>query len=302
MATLEISAEHYSFYRKNGFLKLENVVPEEYLEMMRSALTRICEQPNPSVDIIKSTDVSGNEIVTGIDQLLIKSESIFTQVLGSPMMLSIAEAICGADFFPIQEFSVIKRIGDANKIDWHQDVVSSSVGTTCMIGIYLDSADLENGALRVVPGSQHLGTDICTLKELPSVAIEMQPGDVLIHDLMVAHCSGSLSTQDQRRVVYFEFMNAASAVQDSVYSATFIEARTGLIPIAMNAFQTAFPKVEAYNWRNENKSDYPLPDDPESGLIEIHVNKRDIKPANYCFDHFKAFPTSVDSAVLGKLF
>lgn len=250
-------------------MKLEQCLSQTLVQRLQESVDRICANRNRFTDLVISETENNDNYVSGIDYLLLKDEPVFLELLGSPLLLSIAEAICGSDFFPVQEFVVIKQLGDASFIDWHQDVVSHSVGTTCMVGLYLDAADENNGALRIVPGSQHLGTDICALKKLPAESIEMQAGDIMAHDLMVAHCSGPLSLFPQRRVVYFEFMNRPRALADKVYSEEFIQARARLIPLAQEFFASAQKDI------------------PERILQEIaaiHENVRAIKPANYCFE------------------
>lgn len=256
-------------FRDKGFMKLERCLSETMLEHLRESVDRICAKTEQYPDLVHNETPDGTQYICGIDFLLLKDEPVFLELLGSPLLLSIAEAICGSDFFPVQEFVVIKKLGDPSVIDWHQDVVSHSVGTTCMVGLYLDAANEENGALKIVPGSQHMGTDICDLKKLPAVGISTQPGDILVHDLMVAHCSGPLTEFPQRRVVYFEFMNKPRALEDQVYSEEFITARTQLIDLAKEFYQSASAEI---------------PENTRLEIAAIHENLRDIKPANYCFE------------------
>lgn len=256
-------------FRDKGFMKLERCLSETVLQRLRESVDRICAKTEQYPDLVHNETPDGAKYICGIDYLLIKDEPVFLELLGSPLLLSIAEAICGSDFFPVQEFVVIKKLGDPSVIDWHQDVVSHSVGTTCMVGLYLDDADENNGALTIVPGSQHMGTDICDLKKLPAECISMQPGDILVHDLMVAHCSGPLSSFPQRRVVYFEFMNKPRALEDQVYSEEFIRSRAQLIPLAQEVFRSSSAEI---------------PENTKDEIATIHENVRDIKPANYCFE------------------
>lgn len=264
-----ITATHTAAFREKGYMKLEQCLSETIVQRLRESVDRICAKTEQFADLVLNEKPNGAMYVCGIDSLLLKHEPVFLELLGSPLLLSIAEAICGTDFFPVQEFVVIKQLGDPAVIDWHQDVVSHSVGTTCMVGLYLDAADEDNGALQIVPGSQHLGTDICALKKLPAESIAMQPGDLMAHDLMVAHCSGPLSSFPQRRVVYFEFMNRPRALADKAYSEAFIQSRAKLIPLAQEVFASA------------NKE---IPEDIFQEIAAIHENVRAIKPANYCFE------------------
>jgi hypothetical protein len=101
-----------------------------------------------------------------------------------------------------------------------------------MAGIYLDPANEENGALRVVPGSYKSNQSICELEKMPYATIAMEAGDMLVHDLMIAHSLGTLTSFPRRRVIYFEFMSEAQARAEGIYTDEFIRRRIQLIPAA----------------------------------------------------------------------
>lgn len=272
--TPQITEKEIQAFQENGYFQLKQCLSLELVNALRLALDRVCAKTDRFHDLVTGTTTDGTQYISGVDALLLKEEPVFLALLGSPLLLAVAEAVCGEEFFPVQEFAVIKRKGDPAMINWHQDVVSHAIGTTCMVGLYLDPADADNGALRIVPGSQHLGTDICNLQHLPSITADMQAGDVLVHDLMVAHCSGPLHTQTQRRVVYFEFMNTACALRDNVYPESFLKARMELLDIGKCVYQ-------AMTSGGDPHSVYLTAQDD---LQRISNHNRAVKPANYCFD------------------
>lgn len=72
--------------------------------------------------------------------------------------------------------------------------------------IHLDEATLENGPLKVVPGSHRTGKAL-TLDLAPPTCVLAQRGDVLLMRPLLAHCSGKSHprTERHRRVLHLEF-------------------------------------------------------------------------------------------------
>lgn len=275
-----LNEEQVNQFFQQGYLKLPNLVPQEVVELLREAIERICAKDvdAPGISFI---EVEGTgKFITGIDTLCNQDESIFLQLMGSPFLLSIAAAICGTDFFPVQEFAVLKTLGDKTPVLWHQDVTNKSVGRTFMLGIYLDAANDENGALRIIPESHKSDLSICELQKMPYQSIDMQAGDVLIHDLMLVHSSGMLNTFPKRRVVYFEFMSSSLANKEQIYPSEMIKNRTSLIPLAIKEYGDAHQNFAHFNWQHPDKEFFTEIRSLES-IYEVPLS---LKPANYCFE------------------
>lgn len=113
-------------------------------------------------------------------------------------------------------------IGDGNyysgDTNWHSDGYHM-VNTYLKVAFYLDEVKRDTGALRVIPGSHRpefrdwaargAGSS-CALwniegRDVPSVALESQPGDIVVfnHNLMHAAFGGST----QRRMFTINFCN-----------------------------------------------------------------------------------------------
>jgi ectoine hydroxylase-related dioxygenase (phytanoyl-CoA dioxygenase family) len=286
---IQFSSEQKQNFIDHGYLKLPKAISFKLLEQLRVAVNNLCEVGEQLADsaIVESSDHQKH--VIGINKIVAKSEPIFAELLGSPLLLSIAEALCGADFFPVQDFIVIKTLGDQNEIKWHQDVLSDSHEKTFMIGFYLDPTNDENGALRVVPGSHKSDLSICELQKMEYQSLDMLAGDILIHNLKIAHSSGPLNSFSKRRVVYFEFMGAKHILKEQVYSESFVQLRTSLIPNAMFCFAQAYPNELPFLWNHPEKKQYSISMDPVLAIQEIYQLPMYVKAANYCFDHIVGF-------------
>lgn len=271
-------------FSEKGYLHLPGRIPAAWLHEMRDALQRICTQRPDADNLAVIGGSEGKEYVINANKIIGFGEPVFVQLLGSPLLLSLAEAICGEDFFPVQDFAVIKNLGDNSEVMWHQDVLTNVPGKSFMIGFYLDPADDANGALRVVPGSHRSGKNICELQKMPYDVLQAGAGDLLMHDLMTAHSSGLMSSQQQRRVVYFEFMGTACVREHALYSEEFIALRTSLIPAAQAVYAEKFPGAETFGWKNPEREKYPAPENPMQHIRQVCSSNLRVKAAAYCFD------------------
>lgn len=266
---LGLTPEQAEQFRENGYVKIAGVLGEQEQQKLKEAIDRMCNTPEDLVEAAIIPKEDGNSYLVGIDRIIGKSEPVFARILGSPWLLALAESICGSAYFPVQDFVVIKNKGDENPVNWHQDVLSKTPCTSFMIGFYLDPANDANGALRVVPGSHKSDLHICQLKEMAYNSIEMDAGDVLVHDLRIAHSSGLLSTFEKRRVVYFEFMNANLILEEKIYPESFVALRSSLIPLAKKCHSSL---------------DLTDSENPFRQIQELCKSPLRNKSANYCFD------------------
>jgi ectoine hydroxylase-related dioxygenase (phytanoyl-CoA dioxygenase family) len=288
---MQLSSEQKQSFITNGYLKLPQAISPNLMHQLRVAVDSLCAIGDqlPDSTVLESTNKQ--KFVVAIDKIAAKNESIFRQLLGSPLLLSIAESLCGADFFPVQDFVVIKTLGDQNEVKWHQDVITHCHEKTFMIGFYLDPTNDKNGALRVIPKSHTSNLSICELQKMEYQSLDMEAGDILIHDLKIAHSSGELSSFAQRRVVYFEFMSADDIVKEKVYSESFVQLRTSLIPNAISCFEEAYPNETPFLWKHPEKEKYAVATDPVLAIQEVYQIKKQVKSANYCFDFIDGYST-----------
>lgn len=125
-----------------------------------------------------------------------------SSLLDDPRIHDIASTLCGEDFNYTS--------GDGNYYTgdtvWHSDGYNTRSGIPSFkMAFYLDSVKHDTGALRVIPGSHRIGEPFAdaleenvkrsgrTLgllpREIPSVTLESNPGDVLVFNHNIKHSS-----------------------------------------------------------------------------------------------------------------
>lgn len=275
-------AQQDSFFA-NGYLRIPDVVPGTIQQRLRELFEDMMDL-NKNYSERAVLENKGNRYVTNLENVCSKGNLAGLELLGYPKILEIAQSICGDDFFLIQEFAVNKILGDELPVLWHKDMAHERKGHCFTMGIYLDDADEGDGALRVVPGSHLSDKGICELSKEPSVEMPMKAGDILIHDMMLAHSSAPLQRNSIRRVLYFEFLSAAHVKAENIYTDELVQRRTRLLYAATRLYASLHPEEKQFVHPKEN----PATDDElkeiETILKEIYCEPTRARPSEYCLD------------------
>jgi ectoine hydroxylase-related dioxygenase (phytanoyl-CoA dioxygenase family) len=278
-----LTQSQLSAFTKDGYTILQNAVPAYLLKKLRLFF-------NDKMNNIDATDkvintVNGQNYISNIEYLFKSSNLACLELLGLPIILETAQTICGPDFFLIQEFAVIKTLGDNIEVLWHQDMLHQHTGNCFTMGIYLDDADAGDGCLRVVPKSHTSTKNICELKKEPNIEVPVKTGDILIHDMMLTHSSGIMQHNQLRRVLYFEFLSVKQAVGENIYEEEQLFNRMRLVQLAVEYYHQQHPDENKFNWKNI----MCVPAEPVNSvheiLSDIHRGKSLGKPSAYCFEN-----------------
>jgi len=156
--------------------------------------------------------------------------------------LSIARQLLGEDVGLDYDQFLAKPPGKAGAVfAWHQDMAYWPRGTpdtrTVTCSLALDDADLENGCLRVVPGSHRgklrkhrpLAQDLAkrgesegdTREDAHAQIVDLEPrdevvylpvrrGDITLHNEMIVHGSGGNTSQRWRRTYVIAYRSLAT--------------------------------------------------------------------------------------------
>lgn len=288
-----LSVQQIASYNCEGFLRLPGMVPPDLLARLRALFDDLLDPDDPTDKVV--LEQGGQRFVTNADVLCKRGNLACLELLGFPPMLELAQQICGPDFFLIQEFAVIKHAKDGNPVLWHQDMVHGRTGPCFTLGIYLDEADTGDGALQVVPGSHTSGRKICELMHEPCIDVPMRAGDWLMHDMMLAHASGPAEVNPLRRVIYFEFLSAAHALGEAIYSRELIERRTRLLFAATRLYGSRNPEVTGFDHSRPN----PEPGDDsrpiEDVIAEIYSAPINARPSAYCINGISIFSDALEA-------
>jgi Phytanoyl-CoA dioxygenase (PhyH) len=281
MNTTTLTQEQIDFFQLHGYLRLPQAVPAALLSRLRAVFDTMIATGEPAREITFNEN-NGKAYLAGVANPCNKGDLSCLALLGQPFLLSVAETFCGPDFFPVQDFAVVKMKGDNTPVLWHLDMEHSHKETAITMGIYLDDAPEGEGALRVVPGSHNSGKTICELQREPFIEIPMQAGDVLVHDMLLAHSSAPLQHNELRRVIYFEFLPVAQTIAEALYPAEAVQLRTHLLFAAITYHGEQYPNQPLYQWKGSTPT-MEVCNIAET-VQNVYNNPFPGKPSAYCFE------------------
>jgi ectoine hydroxylase-related dioxygenase (phytanoyl-CoA dioxygenase family) len=289
-----LSKEQIRFFDENGYLVLKQWIAGELLERLRAAGNRwitqgetlrhkqqtgaaLTPEEDELVRDLAFAKRDEGEVFFRVNYLHNKNEDASLELLGCSPVLAVAESLCGENFVPTYESMVFKKAGDGEKIPWHQDAVHTRKHRVFNFDLYLDESKAGSGALRVVPKSQKVIQDACHVSEtygweLPGVIqVELGPGDVLLHDVMVLHGSERTLGKSLRRTIYYEFRAAEQILDEGPWDNDWIERRIRLVPVALRKFAAHYPTHEQFVW-NVSSAYRPEPVGDDAAELKVaHV-------------------------------
>ena len=163
--------------------------------------------------------------LTQLDQ-----DPLFREYFCHPRFLSLLERLLGPDVTISRAFALLKPAYDGSPLRWHQDAGPghpAEPGRFCTIWTAMDEAQVENGALEILPGTQKLGllqhrvqdggsqleaeADKRQGREVPLPA---KPGEAYLLNNFVLHRSGPNPTPHRRRAVTLCYKHADTPMMD----------------------------------------------------------------------------------------
>jgi ectoine hydroxylase-related dioxygenase (phytanoyl-CoA dioxygenase family) len=278
-------------FDENGYLILRQQIPPELLKRVQVAgdawiergLRAAPDDPSQADFAWKKGPNGRTFYAVGYVHNMGQPASL--ELLGCPQVLAVVESLTGPNFVPTYESMVFKMTGQGAPIHWHQDAVHPRRYRIFNYDIYLDHSRAGAGALKVVPRSQMAKVDVCDFDDNHgwnppgAIEVEMAPGDVLLHDVMVVHGSEPVVGKALRRTLYYEFRAAEEILEDGPWDRNWIDRRLRLIPLALRRHREAFPQAAQFEWRVSGEFRPELGDDEAAELRVAHVVNM---PGSYC--------------------
>ncbi len=286
-----LSPEQVQSFDESGYLILRQWIPPKLLDRLRTAGDAWIEHglratpDDPLFNDFGWKKGPNGRVFYSVGYVHNMGEPASLELLGSPQVLAVAESMCGPNFVPTYESMVFKMTGEGAPIHWHQDAVHPRRYRIFNFDVYLDASRAGAGALRVVPRSQLKKVDVCDFDDNHSwnppgvIEVEMEPGDVLLHDVMVVHGSEPVVGKALRRTLYYEFRAAEEILEDGPWDRNWIDRRQRLIPLGLRRHGEAFPEADQYDWRiSDEFRPHPGADEAEE-LRVAHIKNM---PGSYC--------------------
>jgi hypothetical protein len=212
-------------YRRDGWIVPSHRLPDDQLAHLRTTLDRLIrENPDVRPERLVSIHIEGRN-TEGI-----RGSSAFLDLARDPALVDRVAQLIGDDVILWGCQIFCKPGGDGMEVPWHQDGHYWPIRplATCTVWVALDDSTVENGCLRVIPGSHrdrvshpHLledrsdvvlnqRADDTRFDKSTAVDIELQAGQMSMHDVYMIHGSNPNRSPKRRAGVAIRYMPATS--------------------------------------------------------------------------------------------
>ena len=188
-----LTPQQISYFETFGFLKMPSVFSSQEVNLIRKASIKALGKLEDNSET--------NPHKSQFSMPFFELDSQLTNLLDDDRIHQIPESLLGSDFF-LDQTEGHQRVGDT---PWHGSTNFSDGIRFIKVAMYLDTLVRSTGCLRVIPGSHREGKpDLfrnlriankdpksspfgLSPSDIPCVALESNPGDVLVFTEKVIH-------------------------------------------------------------------------------------------------------------------
>jgi ectoine hydroxylase-related dioxygenase (phytanoyl-CoA dioxygenase family) len=218
-----LSADELAHYREHGYVFPRYRLPDPLLQRLRDSLDRL---------LASYTDVAQEDLAnphmlppTGGPDL-----NPFMATARLPAVLDMMEQIIGPDIVLWISRILCKPPVKGREVPWHQDGEYWPMRplATCSVWMAIDPVSTANGCMRFIPDSHkrrelyrhhvsdrknlvlNLELDRDQFDESKAVNVELEPGQMSLHDVRMIHGSLANTSGQRRAALIMRYMPASS--------------------------------------------------------------------------------------------
>lgn len=220
-----LSTEEIARYRRDGVLIPDYRIPAARLAALRSALDEVlANNPHTRPEQLVSAHVAGT------NKEGVRGHAAFLEIARDPDILDLVAPLIGEDIALWGCHIFCKPGGHGLEVPWHQDGHYWPIRplATCTAWLALDDSTVENGCLRVIPGSHRTKTlhphlredredlalnraiDPALMDENEATDVELEAGQLSLHDVHIIHGSNPNRSAKRRAGVAVRYMPTSS--------------------------------------------------------------------------------------------
>lgn len=223
-----LQPEEVDHYHREGWVIPRWQLPAAQLAGLRDALEQLLRD-NPSVRPEKLVSAH----IEGDNGEGVRGSQTFLDLARDPEIVDLVSGVIGDDVILWGCHVFCKPAGEGYETPWHQDGHYWPIRplATCTVWVALDESVVENGCLRVIPRShaarqlhKHLHEDRSDLTlnqrlaagsfdEGRAVDLELQPGQMSLHDVYMVHGAAANTSGRRRTGVALRYMPASSVFE-----------------------------------------------------------------------------------------
>jgi ectoine hydroxylase-related dioxygenase (phytanoyl-CoA dioxygenase family) len=223
-----LTPQEIARYQSEGWLIPDFRLPEPQVRAMREALDAlIADNPGVRPEKLVSAHIDGDN-GEGV-----RGSAKFLELARDPQIVELVSGVIGEDVILWGCHVFCKPASEGFETPWHQDGHYWPIRplANCTVWVALEESTVENGCLRVIPRShrdhvlhEHLHedrTDLTlnqrmvegTFDESMSQDIELQPGQMSLHDVYMIHGAAANTSAKRRTGVALRYMPSTSVFE-----------------------------------------------------------------------------------------
>lgn len=222
-----LTADQVAFYRENGYLAVEGVLPVEQVKAMEEVTLSFIDQSRTIASSNEVFDLGPDHSKEHANLRRLRDPErqhvLFEAVHKNEAVLEVLAYLLGPNIRAHSSKLNLKEPGASTAVEWHQDwgFGGATNDDLLTVGITLNDMTVENGCLMVLPASHrgkiwshHLGDDFVGAITDPefgvsaAVPIEQKPGDISIHHIRTVHGSAPNISSIPRHLLLFTYSAA----------------------------------------------------------------------------------------------
>ena len=225
-----LHADEIAHYRREGWVVPRFRLPAARVAAMVDALEALLRQ-NPGVrpEKLVSAHIEGD--ATGDNGEGVRGSRAFLDLARDPQIVELVSGVLGEDVILWGCHVFCKPAVEGYETPWHQDGHYWPIRplATCTAWVALEPSTVENGCLRVIPRSHaerrlhdHLHEDrtdltlnqrMADVDETAAVDIELQPGEMSLHDVYMIHGARANTSGKRRTGAALRYMPSTSVFE-----------------------------------------------------------------------------------------
>jgi ectoine hydroxylase-related dioxygenase (phytanoyl-CoA dioxygenase family) len=230
-----LRAEEVLQYQERGYLVPAFRLSDARVQALRASLERLIrDNPDVRPEKLVSAHVEGPDGRPNAEG--VRGSRDFLDLAMDPDIVDLVSQVIGPDIILWGCHVFCKPAGDGLETPWHQDGQYWPIRplATCTVWVALDPSTRENGCLRVIPGSHrarlthpHLVEDRSDLvlnlrtraevfDEDEAVDLELQPGQMSMHDVYMIHGAQVNHSTQRRTGVALRYMPGDSVFERGI--------------------------------------------------------------------------------------
>ncbi len=231
---MSVTDAQIDFFRTHGYLAVPDLIPRDRLAAMRRSIEELCgdwqSERARQAGVMQEPGAAGEATPSSqtVRKLayLVPQHEVFRSHVADAALLDIVQALIGAPISLYADQALLKPPRYGSEKPFHQDnayfrVEPDDAVVTCWAA--LDDADVENGCMHYIPGSQRLGrVDHTLIENTPhlvpegvdprsAVAVPIGAGGCIFHHSLILHMSPPNRTDRWRRAFVAHFVRSDAA-------------------------------------------------------------------------------------------